>query len=224
VQVLFDDTAVSGTQVGELVDIYLYQDADGNPNTGAIPVGSILNAPVQFANGNDFSVYQLAQPVRLQGPGDVLIGVVNRTAGGYPAAMDTTTTRQRSWIGMYSGDAPGNPPPIPADMSWGLVDSFGAPGNWLIRGVGEKCGTESFSWLTVSPTSGVVAPGGVAQVVLGVDTTGMAVGEVHTAVLCLDSNSITSDSEPFIRIPITLTVTEEPIEPQYDSFLPLIIK
>jgi hypothetical protein len=225
VQVLFDDAALTGTQVGELVDIYVYQDADGNPNTGAVHVGSIHNAAVQFANGTDFSTYQLNQPIRLTGPGDVLIAVVNRTAGiasgGYPAALDMTSSRQRSWIGLYSAGAPGNPPTIPADMNWGVVDAFGAPGNWLIRGLGEKCGADSISWLAVSPTSGAAAPGGSSAITLTVNTQGLADG-VYTAVLCLDSNAITDSGEPFIRVPITVTVA--PQVGDYDIFLPFITR
>ncbi|MBK8986571.1 MAG: S8 family serine peptidase [Chloroflexi bacterium] len=225
VQILFDATALTGVQVGELVDIYVYQDADGNPNSGAVHVGSIHNAPVQFANGTDFSTYQFDQPLRLTGPGDVLIAVVNRTAGiasgGYPAAMDATSSRQRSWIGLYSAGAPADPPTIPADQDWGLVDTFGAPGNWMIRGFGEKCGAADIDWLSVSPTSGVTAPGGSSDLALTVDTQGLEDG-VYTAVLCLDSNAITDGSEPFIRVPITVTVA--PQMHDYDIFLPFIIK
>lgn len=225
VQILFDATALTGVQVGELVDIYVYQDADSNPNSGAVHVGSIRNAAVQFANGSDFSTYQFDQPLRLTGPGDVLIAVVNRTAGiasgGYPAAMDATSSRQRSWIGLYSAGAPGDPPTIPADQDWGLVDTFGAPGNWMIRGFGEKCGADGIDWLSVSPTSGVAAPGGSSDLALTVDTQGLDEG-VYTAVLCLDSNAITNSGEPFIRVPITVTV--EPPITTYPIFLPFIIK
>ncbi|MCA9981999.1 MAG: hypothetical protein KDD89_14245, partial [Anaerolineales bacterium] len=227
VQVLFDDSEFSATQVGELVDIYVYQDADGNPNTGAVLAGSLLDAPVQFVDGVQFSTYAFAQPLRLMGPGDVLIAVVNRTAGivrgGYPAALDATSSRQRSWIGMYSAGAPANPPQIPADMDWGMVDSFGAPGNWLVRGYGEKCGAENISWLEIAPDSGTAVPGGQSDVVLTVDTAGLAEG-AYTAVLCLDSNAITTNDEPFIRVPVTLTVTVAPPVPSNDTFLPLIMR
>jgi hypothetical protein len=135
--------------------------------------------------------------------------------------MDATSSRQRSWIGLYSAGAPGDPPTIPADQDWGLVDTFGAPGNWMIRGFGEKCGADDIDWLSVSPTSGTTTPGGSSDLALTVDTQGLDEG-VYTAVLCLDSNAITNNSEPFIRVPITVTV--EPQVHTYPIFLPFITK
>jgi hypothetical protein len=207
--VLFDEYALTGVGVGELIDIYVYQDADGNPNTGAEPVGSIKNAAIQAADGLTFSSYTLDQPLRLAGPvGDVLIAVVNRTAGinngGYPATQDATVSYGRSWIGLYAAGSPADPPILPADTNWGLIDVFGAPGNWTIRGYGEKCSTDEIGWLTVSPAAGTTAPGANSAIQLGVDTTGLDYGD-HTAILCFDSNAINIE-DAFLRVPITVTV------------------
>jgi len=222
VEVLFAAEAWSGVTVGEAVDIYVYEDADGDPNTGAEPVGSIRNALVQAADGVTFSHYTLAQPLRLTGPGDVLIAVVNRTAGvgrvAYPAAVDTSSSRARSWLGLYEAGAPADPPVIPADSSWGVLDAFQMPGNWLIRGFGEKCGAQNIPWLTVGPVQGVTPPGGSSAIELGIDTSGLAVG-VYTAVLCLDSNAANLD-DVFLRIPVTVAVREA----DYQGFLPLVVK
>ncbi|MCB8984461.1 MAG: S8 family serine peptidase [Ardenticatenaceae bacterium] len=222
IEVLFADEAWTGVTVGETVDIYVYEDADGDPNTGAEPVGSIRNALVQAADGATFSHYTLAQPLRLTGPGDVLIAVVNRTAGvgrdAYPAAVDTSSSRARSWIGLYEAGAPADPPVLPADSSWGVLDAFQMPGNWLIRGLGEKCGAQNIPWLTVGPAQGVTPPGGSSAIELGIDIGGLAVG-TYTAVLCLDSNAANLD-DVFLRIPVTVEVREE----VYESFVPLVVK
>ncbi len=76
----------------------------------------------------------------LEGPGDVLIGVVNRYGSeglnDFPAALDQTASQGRSWAASYlAGDVPASPT-LPADEQWGTIDSFGFAGNWVIRGQG----------------------------------------------------------------------------------------
>lgn len=138
IQLLFNMT--SGVEVGEIIDLYVYEDTDGDgdPSTGAVLVGSATNQEVQgIAEYFSYSVN-----MELNGPGDVLIAVVNRTAGidpdDFAASTDTTESQQRSWIGTYS-DAPPNPPTLPAP-GWSLIDDITAvtPGNWMIRGIGVK--------------------------------------------------------------------------------------
>jgi hypothetical protein len=89
--------------------------------------------------------------------GDVLIAVVNRTAGTsageYPASIDQTASQVRSWVGIYSGN-PGDPPTLPATSSWGIIDSFGFPGNWMIRGYGNT--GVAGGWASAVPDSGTV--------------------------------------------------------------------
>ncbi|HOP46591.1 MAG TPA: hypothetical protein PK874_02915 [Desulfobacteraceae bacterium] len=140
VQVFFG--AFTGVNVGELVDIYIYEDTDcdGDPGTGAVLAGSFLNAPVQFVDDVNWSTYNLTAPIVLNGPGDVLIAVVNRTCGltssTYPAAIDTTASQGRSWVGFYSAGNVPQPPTMPPDSHWSTIDSVGFPGNWMIRGAG----------------------------------------------------------------------------------------
>lgn len=128
-----------GPVVGALFDIYIYEDTDGDgdPGTGATWLAT-YHAAVQVLDA--FSTYSIP-PVTLNGPGDVLVAVVNRTVGigssDFPAAFDQTTTQRRSWAGIYFTDPP-DPPPIPADALWGLLDDFGLPGNWMIRAYGES--------------------------------------------------------------------------------------
>jgi len=164
VQVLFGQGV--GVNVGELVDIYIYEDTDGdgNPGTGANFLGSVLNAAVQFTNDTSFSVYPVTTPIVLNGPGDVLIAVVNRTAGvapgTFPASMDQTTSAGRSWIGIYAAGNPGNPPTLPADSLWGTIDSFGFPGNFMVRGYGSF--GVAGGWAYADPASGTIPANSVA--------------------------------------------------------------
>lgn len=175
----------------QTVDFYLYEDADGDPTNGARFVGSLLN---QTLNGNDsFQSYPVN--IEMYGVGDVLIGVVNRDCVGVlnePAAIDTSTSQQRSWFGYYT-EAPGNPPVLPPP-TFGLIDSFGVAGNWMVRGYGIKndgsCSTtDDFGWFSTDPVSGTIAPGESSDVTVTYDSYGV-VGTAYllTGTLCLESN------------------------------------
>lgn len=139
VQVVFGSTGVS---VGAAIDIYFFEDTDGDgdPGTGAVMLG-MASETVQFNDNATFSMYSVA-PVRYETPGDVLIGVVNRSGfegnADFPAAIDQGTPQVRSWVGTwFAGDVPATPT-FPADEQWGTIDSFGFPGNWMIRATYEE--------------------------------------------------------------------------------------
>ncbi len=157
ISVVFGGTLVN---VGDAIELLVYSDtdADGDPGTGAVLVGS-ENVTVQFNDGVTFSVYNLTTPVSLFGPGDVIIGVVNRYGSegfnDFPATLDTTATQGRSWAATYlAGDVPANPT-LPGDEQWGTIDSFGFPGNWVVRGRGTGIVTVpalSNTWLAIFGT------------------------------------------------------------------------
>ncbi|ANB18646.1 S8 family serine peptidase [Dokdonella koreensis] len=60
----------------------------------------------------------------------------------------------------------------------------------------------SVSWLTLTPSSGSVAPGASTDVAVRIDSSGLATGE-HHASLCLDSND---PEQPRVIVPVRLTV------------------
>lgn len=155
----------TGVTVGDAIQVLVYSDTDGDgdPGTGAVLLGS-FDSTVQFNDGVTFNVYTLPAPVRVDGPGDVLIGVVNRAsfegAGDFPATIDTTATAGRSWVGSYlAGDAPAQPP-FPADEQWGTIDSFGFPGNWMVRATGTRIAV-------LPPAAQVPALGTLGLILLG---------------------------------------------------------
>jgi subtilisin family serine protease len=61
-------------------------------------------------------------------------------------------------------------------------------------------------WVDVSPLSGTVPAGGMQEVSVTFDSTGMTMGE-HSANLCLESND---PARPFTVVPLTLIVEEVP--------------
>jgi hypothetical protein len=121
--------------VGSVYDVYVYSDPDGDPANGATYVDAATGQTVTELDV--FLTTTFETPFTIDTPGDVLIAVVNRTgteAGAFPAAIDETSgSNGRSWIGFYGGPVP-DPPVFPAPANFGTVDSFGLPGNWLVRG------------------------------------------------------------------------------------------
>jgi hypothetical protein len=101
--------------LGGAIELVVFSDtdADGDPGTGAVFVDS-FNVTVQANDGVTFSVYPIAPAPVLFGPGDVIIGVINRYGSeglnDFPAGLDQTASQVRSWAASYlAGDVP-NPP------------------------------------------------------------------------------------------------------------------
>lgn len=164
IQVMFYDD-VSGTynvNVGDAIDLLVYQDADGNPANGATLLATFHDT-VKVIDGSTWSVYNLSSPVLINGPGDVLIGVINRyvndgvTLKSYPASLDTISGNSRSWIGWWSGSPP-DPAFLPPDSYFEVMSGIYS-GNWLIRGYGQTgaSGTPSPS-PTAPPPTGTPPP------------------------------------------------------------------
>lgn len=119
------------------MDIYLYEDANGDPRDDAVHRASLTGQQIQAVDEVTWSTFILDSPVTFAGPGDILIGVVNRTTreGSFPAAIDQTDPQGRSWAGVTIGELPPDPPPIPYGETFGLVgDIVSQDGNWMIRG------------------------------------------------------------------------------------------
>ncbi len=142
IQVLFGFTNVP---LGGAADLVVYQDTDGDGDPSNATWLATYNVTIQAVDGETWSVYDLAAPLALSGPGDVLIGVINRyqvsgqSPADYPAAIDQAASQQRSWIGAWSTIDPPDPAVLPPDGQglWGLVDGFDFPGNWTVRGYGD---------------------------------------------------------------------------------------
>jgi subtilisin family serine protease len=164
IQVFFDK--LKGVYFDDPIDLVVYQDTDGDPSNGGVLLAT-FHEKVKAADGVTWSVYDLPSPVLITGPGDVLIGVINRYAqsgvspASYPATLDTDVPKQRSWIGWWVADPP-DPAILPPDQVFHLIDVDIPPGgNWLIRASGEALGVP---WLSENTTSGTI-PAGQSQVV-----------------------------------------------------------
>jgi hypothetical protein len=121
--------------LGASFDMATYRDNDNNPANGATNVSS--HTPQTVLVHNTFQTTTIPPAFFAAGPGDILVGVITRTgmtnAGQFPAAFDSTASQVRSWAG-FGGTIP-QPPPVPFG-TFGTIDSFGLPGNWILRAQG----------------------------------------------------------------------------------------
>jgi len=195
--------------------IVIYQNTTGSSDPGS-GAEFLYQQDVTATASETWVSYDLDEPVIFEGPGDVIIGIVNleTRAGIYPATLDENSAKGRSWIGMYSGSVP-NPPVIPAD-EWYKIDDLGFPCNWVIRGYGETGGgtPADIPWLSEDPTAGVVfADGGTAEVTLTFDSTDLVWGDYFGGL------RVDNAPDPKIIIPVQLRVL-----PFNTMYLPLILR
>ena len=127
-----------GAVIGELFDYYVYQDNDSDPSNGATLVGKAENVAVTVLD--DLQTIPLPAPgITLNGPGDVLIAIVNRgRQGHYPASADTGPDQQRSWISAINAITAGDPNLATLQLTpvTDVVPTFTF--NWIIRGHGTS--------------------------------------------------------------------------------------
>jgi hypothetical protein len=202
ISLLMNNTAAVGASLQLLV--YGDTDGDGDPATGAVLLGYEY-VTVQYNDMMTWNVYDLASPVTLFGPGDVLIGVVNRSGSSglldFPAAIDQSPSSQyRSWIGYYGANPP-EEPALPAPDLWGIIDDFGLPGNWTLRASGYT-GSQDIPWLSEDPVTGTLEADSVVDIAVTFDSMTYTVGTMLDAMLKVKTDDVNSP----IEIPVTMNV------------------
>ncbi len=129
-----------GLQVGDQINLIVYENTSGNtdPAVGSNFLASFSRTILTLDSWNSYDIS--STPVLLNSPGDVLIGVIAMKAPGtnyYPAAIDFDSSHHRSWAGLWSTSPPPDPPTLPPDDTWLMIDDAFYAGNWLVRGYGD---------------------------------------------------------------------------------------
>ncbi len=211
-------TNTNGTLVGKSVNIVAYYDADadGDP-TNAVRLGTDNLQTIVSLDAFETYTTNFSVP----GSGDVYIGFFNTYANGgttpmlYPAAIDTDSITNASWIAASSsGD--GNLD-LGANDAVGTIDDLSGgslTGTWLIRatatvtGGGAACTGPVVSWLTATPASGTVVGGANSTVnVTANPAAGSLAPGSYSAELCVTTND---PAQALIVVPVSLTVTVPP--------------
>lgn len=125
--------SASYTSAGDVYDFYVYQDDDSDPTNGAQLAGSHKGHVIASA-GARLRTVELAVPIVVNGPGDVVIALANRSGSGpKPAAGEISEFRGRSYAGSYVDEDPDL-----GSATVGLAlnpDAIGSEVNWVIRAV-----------------------------------------------------------------------------------------
>jgi len=198
------------TLVGRQANLVAYYDADGDGDpSNAVRLGA--DTLVTIAGQDAFETYPASFDV--PGAGDVYVGFVDQWAADgtfspflRPAALDQTTSQGKSYV-SGAGTPPTDIDVLANNDLNGTIDSFGIPGNWLIRatGSGGPCSGPLAAWLTAAPASGTVAGGASSNVTVTANPAagGLASG-TYTAELCVTTND---PAHGLIVVPVSLTVS-----------------
>ena len=213
VQILWESDYDVG--LGHEFKVVVYQNLTGNTDP-AIGSELLYQELVVVEKLDDWNYYELADPVLLEGPGDVIIGFIAlEKPGNYytPVSYDTDTVSGRSWFGWWSTeDAPADPT-LPPDFAWRELSDTSYPGTWMIRGMGYA-GSTDIVWLEEEPLAGVVFPdGGTEEVSLTFDATDLVWGDYFGTLVIINA------PDPKITVPVQLRVKE--LNMQY---MPLILR
>jgi VCBS repeat-containing protein len=189
--------------IGDQMQVVIYEDLDHDPTNGALYKGG-ETFTVTANDLTTWNTFTLAQPIEFEQPCDVLIGLVNRSGvsgvSDFPASIDSTTTQQRSWVGLYSGVISPEPV-IPADDSFSLIDALGFAGNWMLRGHATTGGTDVL-WLSEDPVTGSALAGAEQSITVQFDSSGLAVGDYQARLM------LYRPVYAPLRVPVTLHVVD----------------
>jgi hypothetical protein len=176
----------------ESVDVYINDVPSGanlkiwGAGTGTAP-GAILHQQTFTSTASSWITVTLTNPVVLDGT-DIWVGYeVTHGASQFPAGCDAGPANPNGdWI---STDG----------VTWEHLAGFGLNYNWNIR---AKLNAGEGLWLTISPNSGNVAPGGSQTLTAEFDATGLEIRE-YTANININSND---PDNPTVVVPVLLDV------------------
>ncbi|MCR4964500.1 MAG: T9SS type A sorting domain-containing protein [Bacteroidales bacterium] len=187
-------------------------------------IGKTLNEIYVFLDNSiataKVRVYDMNNSLLHPGPGEVLYEQTFTPDSGWNHIELTTPyliDGSDLWLGVWFVQPSGE---YPIYLDGALANDYSA---WYKRGAtwynrfsgssydfnlclgGVIDGTPITPWATVSPAEGTITMGGTEDVVVTVNTDGMAVGDSHTANLHLYSSAVGNSEE---MLPIYLTITD----------------
>lgn len=125
--IAFDAGAALTTAAPFTVVLWSDPNGDGSPVDATILASVNVGVPANWAT-EAYTNFSFAAPVNLTVGQNFFLGIsMNHAAGTFPAAIDQTSTAGKSWIGL-AADWTG---------TTGVIDTFGFPGNWAIRGTAQ---------------------------------------------------------------------------------------
>ena len=125
--------------IGDAVDAGIWIDAaaTGNAANATLAITWTLPGGIHADDGVTFANHAIPGGVNIPVGADFYVGLIDVQSGldgliRFPAALDTTASLGRSWA-WFNGDVFN---PMDKAHTIGTIDSFGLPGNWMIRATG----------------------------------------------------------------------------------------
>jgi len=129
----FPDPSNNGTPV--TIAIWSDPNGDGDPHD-AVLLGSVAGT-IQNEGTDTFVDYTFSPPVDVSGLTSFFVGDMTPMNNGpehfYQGLDETPPSQMRSWIAANSDGSPVDINNVGNNDTIGTIDSFGLPGNWLIR-------------------------------------------------------------------------------------------
>ena len=130
-------SGVGALAVGDAMDAAIFIDPAGSGNmvNATLDTTWALAGGVHAIDGQTFASHTVPGTVVVPIGADFYVGIIDRQSGidslmRFPAAEDTTPpSAGRSWA-LFGGDLLDPSDPL---NTIGTIDSFGLPGNWLVR-------------------------------------------------------------------------------------------
>jgi hypothetical protein len=136
--------------IGDTIEILILSSTTGEEEVLTGTLIATVNVHVQSNKLKDWNEWTFSPPIVCPGPGDILVGAINRSGADeyldFPAALDKKHSKNRSWVGSYSPLNPADPPAFPPNALWTTVDGLGYPGNWMIRPIVSESDDASAAW------------------------------------------------------------------------------
>ena len=130
---LFPDPSINGTAV--TIAVWSDPNGDGNPSDGVL-LGSVAGT-IQNAGTDTFVNYTFSPPVDVSAFTSFFVGDMTPMNSGpekfFQGLDETPPSHMQSWIAANSDGSPVDINNIGNNDTIGTIDSFGLPGNWLIR-------------------------------------------------------------------------------------------
>ena len=191
---------------GVTVEFLLYDDPTNNGDPNDAVLLQRIETTSQNPNTDQFQVVSF-DPITVEG--SFFVGVVYRDYedGQFPAPLDESSPSQgASWVvaggNVNVDDLSDN------ETGPGVIDSFGIPGNWLLRadGVAGQVTPLPPEAVTVTPSDGDVAPGEEQELIITFSGENVPAGEYGGNIRILSNDPLNS---PF-EIPVSLLVDAGP--------------
>lgn len=189
--------------IGDEMKLVVYENVTGNADP-AVGSNYLASFPVTVTAVDAWNNFTLTTPVMLEGPGDVLVGIIAMELPGasyWPAAIDETATQERSWAGWWTTATAPEVPTLPPDSSWTLIDAY-FPGNWMVRGMGSSASAD-IVWLSEDPIAGTVPADSSLAVDVTFDATGMALGDYNARL------RVAGMATGSVFVPVTMHVVSD---------------